>query len=135
MKCGYEEKTLVSYVDGAQDRAGRAAVEAHLNACPACGRLVEQLRSDVELLRSEPEPAVPQYLAAGIMARVRTRSRAASSWVPVLSPAAALVLVVVGLWLGAALGRGMVGPLRSPADRLASVGMELTKDLMVEEDR
>jgi hypothetical protein len=36
-----------------------------------------------------------------------------------------VVLVAVGVWLGTALARGMVGPQQSLTDRLAQVGVEL----------
>jgi len=84
----------------------RAAVEAHLGACPAC----RALKEDIELLRqavaAEAPPPMPGDLAARIRGRIKESAPAprAGWWrmpwgVPMPAVAAAAVVVVALAWL------------------------------------
>jgi hypothetical protein len=66
--------------------------------------------TELEVLRREPEPAVPEGLEARIAQMVRNRPRAASRALPrMLLRFAAAVLIVVGVWLGTRLGNSICG--------------------------
>jgi hypothetical protein len=66
--------------------------------------------TELEALRREPDPTVPEGLEARIAQLVRNRPRATSRALPlILVRAAAVVLVVLGLWFGAKLGTSICG--------------------------
>lgn len=94
---------------------------------------------DLEMLRQMPGPAVPEGLEARIAARVRERQAAQlqsadcrmqgaerGKWARArraLVSVAAVVLVVVGLWLGTRLGDSILGgQSRRYAELLAGPG-------------
>ena len=80
---------------------------------------------DLEALRQMPGPEVPEGLAAGIGRAVRTRSvtKRSVGWRRALVSMAAVVLVVVGLWLGTRLGNSICGgQSRRHAELLAGPG-------------
>ena len=119
MKCTNVRKHLVALADG--QLAGRklAAVQDHLQICVECRGLLQALRSDAELLRLDPRPALPDALATRVMSRIRaadkppvSRSPRFGSWLLAsgfpphrLPAAAALFILAIGLWLGATLGQ------------------------------
>ena len=128
MKCDEVGLLLVSFADGALAGARAEAVRAHIAGCAACREELAQLAADVEVLRRDEKPEVPAYLGSRITARIRERQRQARSWFGLsraMARLAAVVLVAVGVWLGTALARGMVGQQQSLTDRLAQVGVEL----------
>jgi len=110
-------EALSALVDGELQAGERAAVEAHLAACPVC----RALKDDVELLQravaAEPPPPVPTDLAARIRGRLAERAPAsaipvtrpwwAPRWpVPMPAAAAAAAVVVAALaWLAWPGGR------------------------------
>ncbi len=128
MKCDEVRLLLVSFADGALAGARAEAVRAHVAGCAACREELAQLAADAELLRREEKPEVPAYLGTRITAVIRERQAGARPWYglsQVMARIAAVVLVAVGVWLGTALARGMVGPQQSLTDRLAQLGIEL----------
>ena len=129
MKCDEVRLLLVSFADGALAADRAEAVRAHVAGCAGCREELAQLAADAELLRRDEKPEVPAYLGSRIAAVVRerqTRPRPWSGLSRVMTRVAAVVLVAVGVWLGTALARGMVGPQQSLTDRLAQVGVELS---------
>jgi anti-sigma factor RsiW len=112
---------LVDLADGTLPDAERAAAEAHLAACPDCGRELECLRADSALLRSLPEPPVPAGLEVGVMRAVRSSARPVRrpAMQLVLARAGAVALFALGLLLGVGVGLGITGGLRPeyPAGR------------------
>ncbi|MFO7649730.1 MAG: zf-HC2 domain-containing protein [bacterium] len=120
-ECRRLHPRLVELADGNLAGAEQSAVEAHVAACPDCRRELESLRADTALLRSLPEPPVPDGLEPGVMWAVRSSAR------PVRRPALQLVFVragavalfALGLLLGVGVGLGITGGLRSdyPAGR------------------
>jgi len=137
MKCDEVRLLLVSFADGALAGDRAEAVRAHVAACAQCREELAQLAADVELLRRDEKPEVPAYLGSRIAAAVRERQTRPRPWLAAAAPVgqyglsramariAAVVLVAVGVWLGTALARGMVGPQQSLTDRLAQFGVEL----------
>jgi anti-sigma factor RsiW len=128
MNCDDMRLRLVSLADGAIGSDEAEAARRHLAACEDCRGLLERLQADAELLRREPAPEVPAFLATRIMADVRGRKRPAGRWFglsPALVRVAAAVLVGVGIWLGILLGRGIVGNQPSLDQKLAARGMEV----------
>jgi predicted anti-sigma-YlaC factor YlaD len=140
MKCDEVRLLLVSFGDGALAGARANAVRAHVDGCAGCREMLARLADDVELLRRDEKPEVPAYLATRITAAVRERQARARPWLAAAAPVgqyglsrtlarvAAVVLVAVGVWLGTALARGMVGPQKSLTDRLAQFGIELLNE-------
>ena len=129
MKCDEVRLLLVSFADGALAGARAEVVREHVAACAGCREALAQLAADAELLRKEEKPEVPAYLGTRITAVIRERQVRARPWYGlsrVMARVAAVVLVAVGVWLGTALARGMVGPQQSLTDRLAHVGVELS---------
>jgi len=137
MRCDEVRLLLVSLADGAPAGARAEAVRAHVAECAACREELAQLAADVELLRGDEKPEVPAYLGSRIIAGIRERQGQARSWLAAAAPVgqyglsramaglAAVVLVAVGVWLGTALARGMVGPQQSLTDRFKQFGVEL----------
>jgi anti-sigma factor RsiW len=137
MKCDEVRLLLVSFADGALAGDRAEAVRAHVAACAQCREELAQLAADAELLRRDERPEVPAYLGSRIAAVVRERQARPRPWLAAAAPVGqcglsrtmarvvAVVLVAVGVWLGTALARGMVGPQQPLADRLAQVGVEL----------
>jgi anti-sigma factor RsiW len=137
MKCDEVRLLLVSFADGALAGARAEAVRTHLAGCARCREELAQLAADAELLRKEEKPEVPAYLGTRITAVIRQRQVRTRPWLAAAAPVgqyglsrtmariAAVVLVAVGVWLGTALARGMVGPQQSLTDRLAQFGIEL----------
>jgi hypothetical protein len=67
---------------------------------------------ELEVLRQESEPQVPEGLEARVVELLRSRQRAGRPvfWRRVLLVrAAAVALIAVGFWLGARLGSGICG--------------------------
>jgi anti-sigma factor RsiW len=122
MKCEDVRKLLVAYADRALAEAEAGRTREHLDSCASCRHELELLRADAELMRSEARPEVPAYMAAKVMARLRERSgaRRARFGLNLAFARVGFVLVAaVGLWLGVALGRGLVGTWPGAVGRMA----------------
>jgi len=125
MKCNEVQRQLVALAD--RELSDQPGLAEHVQNCPACRGLLAALQADAALLRQEEEPVVPDGLAVRVMARVRSDSSGRGDMtrvrpriryrVPRPMVAAALVLAAVGLWLGAMLGRGIVGQSRYRRER------------------
>jgi anti-sigma factor RsiW len=132
MKCDDVRPRLVSLADGAIDAGEAESVRGHLAVCDGCRELLERLQADAELLRREPAPGVPVGLTTRIMAEVRARGQRAGRWYgmsPALARAAAVVLIAVGIWLGALLGRGILGSQPSLDEQMAAYGVRAAETL------
>jgi anti-sigma factor RsiW len=132
MKCKDVRKLLVAYADRALAETEAGRVREHLNSCEGCFHELELLQADAALLRGEVRPEVPACIAARVMARVRERSgtRRARSGLGLAFPRVGFVVVAAaGLWLGVALGRGIVGTSPGAGGRLALV---LTEQFLVD---
>ena len=113
MTCHEFEEKINPYLDHLLDPEEAGQVEAHMEACPDCKRLYQQLSKVIASLRSledEPLPedfeeALHEKLAAGTVQRPRWKR--VSLWGGV---AAALVVLVSGLW-----GMGLSGEVTDDA--------------------
>jgi len=122
MKCEDVRKLLVGYADRALAETEAGQVREHLTSCESCRRELESLQDDATLLRGEARPDVPAYMATRVMARIRERSgarHAGFGWNPVFVRVGFVAVAAVGLWLGVALGRGIVGTSPGAGRRLA----------------
>ncbi len=131
MRCPKAQKYISEYIDGALDARQAAELERHLQDCPACREVLEDLRglkdAAADLETPEPDDAVwmkiRTRLAAGAAepaGGIRVPGRFALSWNnPALrlagAAALALVLVASGVYLGGRLA-GSKAP-RSLGDR------------------
>jgi len=120
MNCPKARTLLVALADGELSGRDLVRVQEHLAACPDCAGELAELRDDAELLRAEPAPEVPPWLAARVLAHTgagrgrRARGRAAT--------AAAMTLAsAVGLWLGITVGRTIVPPRTDTGSKTAQV--------------
>lgn len=137
MKCDEVKLMLAGLADGRLSERDARAVEEHLAGCANCRQELESLKSDAALLRQDPKPEVPVWLASRIMAGVRERREQARPQLASTAPvgqyglsrswarAAAVVLAVAGIWLGTLLGRGIAGSQPSLGERLAAYGVQI----------
>jgi anti-sigma factor RsiW len=138
MKCKDARRLLVAQADGRPAGSQTDAVNAHLAVCAECRGLLAGLRADVALLRQVEDPPVPDGLAARVMGRVGSDAQGSpfvlrrSSFAR-LAVAAALLLVAVGLWLGAALGQGIFGSRDPYRDRSSFNACGLPVDGLLEQ--
>ncbi len=66
MKCRRTKNLLSAYLDEELDPRQRQAVDAHLPKCSACRKLLEELRSTVQLIGDLPKERAPEDLAVTI---------------------------------------------------------------------
>ena len=120
MNCRKARTLLVALADGELRGHDLVRVQEHLAACPGCAQELAELAGDAELLRAEPRPEVPPWLAARVLA-LADRGRARH--VPSLAATVAAMTVVsaAGLWLGIAIGRAIVSPLPDAGTKSALV--------------
>ena len=94
----------------------RAALLAHVEECPNCRRLLDQLTETADgLLLAGPEASPPAGFEDRVLARIaqgdpRRRDRKALRLPAWTASAAAVVLLVVGGLTGAMIGRSTGGP-------------------------
>lgn len=72
MNCRRAVRALPEILEGGGSEALRAAVEQHLDGCPACRREREALTRSWELIDAVRVPPAGQEFTAAVMARVRT---------------------------------------------------------------
>lgn len=147
MVCEQVRNELSAYLDGELALPEAAAVRDHVDACPACREVLEELRATIGLLGGLPCCAAPKHLAADVQREIERRMilaapaaptdeapqerllpiRRASPWPRVLAVAATLVLA---LGIGLLSYLGTPGPrVRQPAPRAARETMSETYDL------
>ncbi|MQY04469.1 anti-sigma factor family protein [Actinomadura macrotermitis] len=108
--CARSRGTLGVYVLGAIDPAERAALERHLERCPACRDELAGLAGLPALLGRVDEEQIEQLagpppdLLDAMLARAAERRRPLRRWAPLA--AAAAVLLVAGMLLGGLVGGG-----------------------------
>ena len=125
--CSRTRRQCSAYMDGDLDAAQARLVSAHLGACPACAAHLRSLRSAVEILAETPRLESPEPIAPRVFDRLEVETRGAGlalilrpAWkarpliLPSLLPAAAVLVVVLGVAF--ALDRDAV-PLPTVATR------------------
>jgi anti-sigma factor RsiW len=129
---------LSAYLDDELPAGVRAAVDAHLLACPACRGAVARLHRLTDLLTEAPVPPLPEGLAGHVLARARRpaagRSAGEARWrrAALLRHVAAVFVCAAGLAAGAWLGRGAASapatatrnPAAAPADPVAAYNLD-----------
>ena len=97
---------ISAFLDGALAVEDRARVDAHLSACPACGRELASLRHLKLVLSTSPRRTMPADLALSLEARFVSGS---SWWKTLVKPAlwipagaVAAAALTVGLWINKA---------------------------------
>jgi len=97
MTCRELEANLHPYIDGELPVEAMAAANAHLAECRECDALVRREQQFRELLRRQPQEAVPPEFRAKITALVRREQRRAA-WRPwLVAPAAAATIAALGI--------------------------------------
>ena len=132
MRCDRIETLLDAFIDGETSAEETAALEAHLDQCPACSRELESRRELRRLFSGRPPVRAPEGLQDRIVAAVaegeggdRTERRAGSAgsrrwrrarWPLALAAAAALAFAVVSPFLRQPEdGDAPVPPFTTPA--------------------
>jgi anti-sigma factor RsiW len=93
-------RQAVRYLDGELAVGERAALEAHLEGCPACRAELEALRTTVQAVASLPERRAPEGFAGRVVEQLRPAGAAPSArivavlWTRLLPVAAMLALVL-----------------------------------------
>lgn len=104
MTCDRLEEIISAYLEGELEAAERAAVEAHLKACPACAALLDSVGGAVAELADWPEVEPPPALLERLRAipsarrpRPAGRLRPVLDWLlrPSLQPVYAAVSVLL----------------------------------------
>ena len=85
MSCTYEAD-LTAYLDGELAPAARAALDAHLPACPDCRQLKAQLESTLALLQTLPDIEPARQSRAAVLARIAQGATLWERLVGVLNP-------------------------------------------------
>lgn len=139
----HPREDLTALLDGALAPDRAAAVQAHLDACPACRAEVERLGAGLAALGAlPPAPELPPFFAARLEARLReerARPRGVARWLPrprvlAWSGAAAAALVAAAVPLRSYLGdrdtRAMVRNLEllEDWDTASAVGVDSPED-------
>jgi anti-sigma factor RsiW len=132
MRCREVQQELSAILDGLVPPDERVAIEAHLRRCTKCQAALTRLRRLSSLLASVPVPPVPGGFTERLMARAyQHQSQRHGSRILSLGPmafwhgmaasrrVAAAAMIVVGLAVGALMGRDMG---RSVADAHSEAG-------------
>ncbi len=97
--CEYARRVSL-YHDGELTGEERLLIEAHLTRCPACARELAELRALSKTLRESEIPALPEDVLRRLHETAPpVRERVLLRMAEILAAAAALVLIVTGLWI------------------------------------
>jgi anti-sigma factor RsiW len=83
LECAELDALLCDYVDGSLDAVRKAAVQAHLGACPACTDLARDAAAAVQFLDGVADVEVPAALITRIIQETPLQSKASpgrKSW-------------------------------------------------------
>jgi len=126
---------LADYLEGDLELGKRALIDAHLDECTDCSSDLGEMQSTIALLRSLPEPEVPQDLVPNVMRRIRNgegqrswldAARSALSWSispPVLYPAS-LAMIFAGVLMATGQIRvtlPMLQPIELPGGQIVQL--------------
>ena len=116
MNCSRFETLLTDYLEQQLDPPVRQATELHLEDCPGCQDLLENVRALRRALWAFPELTPPRDLIEGILARTTGRPGPGSVWshtvVPAIRPffTRRFSLATVGLFATLSLMVNLAGP-------------------------
>ena len=102
MTCKLVKRKLSLYMDGELKAAEQELILAHLQSCPDCLLEFEKLKDTWNLLDILPEANSAPYLYTRIRSRLDAREILDHSgkWLSVLLPAASVVIIALGVFLG-----------------------------------
>lgn len=94
--CGMAADLLPLYLDGCCSADSRAALEAHMDACPACRAQYAQLRRDLMPAAPAAEDPGTDGIARALARKMRRRKRCLRALGAVLGVLLAVLLVFIG---------------------------------------
>lgn len=94
--CGMAADLLPLYLDGCCSADSRAALEAHMDACPACRAQYAQLRRDLTPAAPAAEDPGTDGIARALARKMRRRKRCLRALCAVLGVLLAVLLVFIG---------------------------------------
>lgn len=94
--CGMAADLLPLYLDGCCSADSRAALEAHMDACPACRAQYAQLRRDLTPAAPAAEDPGTDGIARALARKMRRRKRCLRALGAVLGVLLAVLLVFIG---------------------------------------
>ena len=98
--CGMAADLLPLYLDGCCSADSRAALEAHMDACPACRAQYAQLRRDLTPAAAAAEDPGTDGIARGLARKMRRRKRCLRALCAVLGVLLAVLLAVLLVFIG-----------------------------------
>ena len=93
--CGMAADLLPLYLDGCCSADSRAALEAHMDACPACRAQYPQLRRDLTPAAAAAEEPGTDGIARALARKMRRRKRCLRALCAVLGVLLAVLLVFI----------------------------------------
>ena len=96
MNCEKALELMSAELDGALTEEEAAALQTHLEACPACRETYRQLH-ELDLLLQDGEPEPPAALRETVMRQIRgeEKTKKRRAWIPAAAIAAAAALVLL----------------------------------------
>lgn len=98
--CGMAADLLLLYLDGCCSADSRAALEAHMDACPACRAQYAQLRRDLTPAAAAAEDPGTDGIARALARKMRRRKRCLRALCAVLGVLLAVLLAVLLVFIG-----------------------------------
>jgi predicted anti-sigma-YlaC factor YlaD len=112
MNCKLIEKKLIFYIDNELDAKDSASVRAHLDECPKCKFIYNQIYESLELINEDKLTDSNPFFYTRVMEGIRKKSayKPELKWLPgkqfVLQTSLYLILGIFALLLGTYLGSG-----------------------------
>ena len=98
--CGMAADLLPLYLDGCCSADSSAALEAHMDACPACQAQYAQLRRDLTPAAAAAEDPGTDGIARALARKMRRRKRCLRALCAVLGVLLAVLLAVLLVFIG-----------------------------------
>ena len=98
--CGMAADLLPLYLDGCCSADSRAALEAHMDTCPACRAQYAQLRRDLTPAAPAAEDPGTDAIARALARKMRRRKRSLRALGAVLGVLLAVLLAVLLVFIG-----------------------------------
>ncbi len=109
MDCNRFRLMLSRELDGELDARGQDELQRHLGECPECRGYRLVLLETAACHRELPEAGPPPAILAAVMAEIEGRNRdAAAWWYRIAVPAAAVLIMLLGLGAGVSLNEAML---------------------------
>jgi len=136
MRCRKVQEDISAFLDGLVPPDRHAALEAHLRGCPECQAELTRLQRLSSLLEGTPAPPLPAGFSQRLMARAHQRqpqrhrfpilfSGLMDLWrpMPAARRVAAVAMVVIGLAVGAFMGRDTSRTMAAARPETSQVSM------------